>query len=639
MFKLSQDAPGSVELLSGNEAIGRGALEAGVRFCAGYPGTPSSEIIDSLAPIAKGMDLYVEWSTNEKVATEAAAAASFAGLRSIATMKNAGINVAMDFLQHHNLSGIGEKGGGMVVVVCDDPGGYSSSDEQDTRWLAKSADVPLLVAGDVQEAKELMKWAFELSEKFKCYCLFRSYTRLSHAAGGVKLGALPRVRKQAAYDTSYSVTPETPYIVELHAKAHQRLDNIREVYESSPFNSYEGPEEPELLIITSGSGCLCAPEAVDLLNLKARVGVLRIATVWPMPTKLLERYLSRSKQALVVEDTDPFIEVHVKEVVADSCALSGRVIVHGRRSGHIAHAGEITTEAIINALGEIFEANYVSRSANYAEEAENANEKMMVNRGAIWCPGCPHRASFWAMSRALKKFGGNGFAVGDVGCYTLDIWPAGYNVTKLLHGMGSSAGLGSGFGKLRQFGFKQPVIAVCGDSTFYHSITPALVNAIYNKSNLMVVVVDNGATAMTGFQPHPGTGFNVMGEAAPIVDIAEFCRALGCSVKTIDPFEIDATVDSMVEFLGQEGVRVLVLRRSCELARKKSERKVPYRIYIDEEKCKGLKCSLCTKLFACPGLTFDRETGKAQIVDGVCSGCGVCVDICPHHAISKEMII
>ena len=639
MFKLSDNAPSSPQLMLGNEAIARGALEGGVQFCTGYPGTPSSEIIDSLAAVAKEMDIYVEWSTNEKVATEEAAAASFAGLRSLTTMKNAGINVASDFLQHHNLSGTGAKGGGMVVVVCDDPGGHSSSDEQDTRWVAKSADVPLLVPDNAQDAKDLVKWAFELSETHKVYCLLRSHTRLSHATGTVKLGELPRLGRAAAFDTSQTITPETPFIVELHKAAHERLGKIQEVFESSPFNWYEGPDNPELLMICCGSGSPCSREAIDLLKLEGSVGVLKLATIWPLPKRLIEKHMTHAKTALIVEETDPFLELHVKEIVADSEALAGKIKVYGKGSGHIKHYGELTPDTVVGALSRIFKKEYVPREVNYAQKVQDISKQMLVDRGAIWCPGCPHRASYWSLKEAFRKEKRDSFGIGDVGCYTLDIWPYGYHVTKLLHGMGTGLGLGSGFGQLGRFGFNQPVVSVCGDSTFFHSSIPALVNAIYNNSNMIAVILDNGSAAMTGFQPHPASGFNAVGDPAAAIDIAEFCRSLGCKVAVLDPFDIKGTTDKIREYLKDEdGVRVLVLRRMCELMRMRNDKKQLYKVSVNEDKCTGEKCSYCTKVFACPGLTLGSESGKAQIVEGMCPGCGVCVDICPTRAIVREEI-
>ena len=231
----------------------------------------------------------------------------------------------------------------------------------------------------------------------------------------------------------------------------------------------------------------------------------------------------------------------------------------------------------------------------------------------------------------------NEFAVGDVGCYTLDIWPYGYHVTKILHGMGTGLGLGSGFGQLGRFGFSQPVVSVCGDSTFYHSSMPALINAVHNNSNMVAVIMDNGSTAMTGFQPHPGTAINAVGDPATVIDIADFCRSLGCKVVVQDPFDIKGMTNKILEFLkDEEGVKVLVARRTCELIRMRQERKSSYKVWVDKDKCTGEKCKYCTEAFVCPGLTIDSESGKAQIVEGICAGCGVCTDICPSKAIIRE---
>jgi len=636
MRNLSQDKSGYIDLLSGNEAIARGALEAGVSVCASYPGTPSSEIPENLAAVAKEMGIYVQWSVNEKVAAEVAAAASFAGLRSMTTMKNAGMNVASDFLQHHNLSGIGTDGGGMVVVVCDDPGGHSSSDEQDTRWIPRSADIPVLMPSNVQDAKDLMKWAFELSEQFKCYCILRSFTRVSHSVGGVKLGKIQRGQKKAIYDTSQTITPETPNIVQLHKQAHERLKKIQRVFESSPFNWYEGPDNPELLILSCGNGTPCSFEAIDLLKLGDRVGLLNLATVWPFPEKLIEEHHIKSENILVVEESDAFVEIDLKGIVLDSKKLDGRTKVYGRGSGHIEDYGEITPGSVVRALLRIFKKEEVLRESAYVTRANELIDKMLIERGSIWCPGCPHRASFYAIKRSIKRLGRDAFVVGDVGCYTLDIWPYGFNITKLLHGMGTALGLGSGFGILNQFGFNQPVIAVCGDSTFFHSSIPPLVNSISNNADSVVVVLDNSTTAMTGFQSNPGAGYNAVGEPAPVVDIGKLARGLGCEVSVMDPFEINATTNKILELLNDEkGVRVLVLRRKCELMRMKEQRKKPYQVFVDKEKCKGEECAFCTTTFACPGLSFDLDTGKREIVEEICVGCGVCVDICPHKAMER----
>ncbi len=635
MANIATYAPDSYVLLQGNEAFARGALEGGVQVCAAYPGTPSSEIIGTLATVAKETGIHVEWSINEKVATEVAAAAAFAGLRGLSAMKNAGFNVAMDFLMHCNLSTLGDRGGGLVVVVCDDPQAHASGDEEDTRWGAKMANVPLLEPGSPQEAKDMIKWAFELSERLTCYVMVRGYTRLSHSRAGVKVGQIPKPERKASYDTSKAYSP---YVAPpKHAALLEKMAKLREEFESSAFNTYNGPEKPDLLIICSGSGAPCSLDAIEALELTGSVGILKLGTLWPFPRKLVQSYLSRMKRVLVVEEVDPFIETHVKEVVVDSPGLAGTVEILGKGSGHLNYYGEMTPDAVIGALSKIFGLEYQARDAAYEQKAQEAAQRTVIDRGMAWCPGCPHRASFFALRNAIRKDRRKAIVTSDIGCYTLDIFPYGTHQTNVLHCMGSGAGTACGFGELGPFGLTQPVISICGDSTFYHASVPALMNAVYNKSNITLVILDNGVTAMTGFQPHPGTGLTATQDATTAVDMEALCRALGCRVEVRDPFDMKGTAAALVDLMKDEsGVRVLILRRKCELLRMRQERKQPYRVWVDTEKCTGEKCGYCYEVLQCPGISLDKETGKARIQETQCVGCGVCADICPPKAIGKE---
>jgi len=634
MSSLAREAPGARELMMGNEAIARGALEAGVRFATGYPGTPSSEIVESLARIAKETGIYVEWSTNEKVATEAAAAASFAGLRAISAMKTAGLNVALDFLAHLNYSGLGKNGGGLVVVVCDDPEGHSSGDEADSRWVANSEGIPLLEPDSPQEAKEMTKWAFDLSEEFNGFFLVRSVTRISLSSGLVTLGEIPGMGKKAYFDTSQCISP---YLARPHhVDVLERLARVKKVFESSSFNWYQGPENPELIIICSGVGSRYSLEVVESFNLRESVGVLKLGTLWPFPKGLVEEHLARTNRVLVVEEVDPFLETFIEKTAFESTKLPSTLKVYGKGSGHLPEVGELNPDLVLKALATLFEMEYPAREIDYNQKASDAAAKLLIDRGVTWCAGCPHRASFWSIKKALQKDGRGGFLTGDIGCYTLDVFPAGDKLTKALHAMGSGVGLATGFGHLNQLGSEQPVVAVCGDSTFYHASIPALLNAIHNKSNMVMVLLDNNATAMTGFQSHPGTTFDAMGNTAPAIDSAKFCRSLGCEVVVTDPFDIKGTTSKLLRLLKEDGVKVLIMRRKCELVRMREERKHPYKVWVDIEKCRGEDCGFCTKSFKCPGLPWDIETEKAQINKAVCSGCGVCFEICPFGAIVKE---
>ncbi len=630
---MSDENNKAFRFLLGNEAIARAALEAGVNVAAGYPGTPSSEIVRALSQEAKAHHLHVEWSTNEKVATEVAGAAAFAGLRSLAAMKNAGLSVALDFLTHLSYTGLGDGGGAMIVVVCDDPDAHSSGDETDSRWLAKFADAPLLEPSSIQELGEMMKWAFDLSEEFKCYVMVRSYTRLSHASSAVKVSKVPKAHREARLDTSQTISP---YLARPHhAALLEKITQIRPRFETSRFNKYEGPEHPEVLIVCGGSGIPCSSEAVEVLGLQDSVGILELKTLWPFPEKLVQDYVRRTEKILVVEEVDPFIEMHVKEGLAD--ANLGAKAVYGKGSGHIPGYGEMNTDRACKALAEIFRLEYQPRTPEYREPLSEEVDNLLIDRGMTWCPGCPHRASFWALERAVKADGRDIYVTGDIGCYTLDVFPDGKGQVKLLHAMGSGTGLAAGFGQLGKFNSRHPVIAICGDSTFFHASIPALINAAYNKSNMIQIVLDNGATAMTGFQPHPGTGFNAVGDPTTRIDLEELCRSLGSTVAVSDPFDVRRTVKKIREFLKQEeGVRVLIMRRTCELVRMRQERGVPFVVRVLDDKCRGEECSVCSRDFRCPALVQDLETGKAMIKEDMCCGCGVCFDICPFNAITRE---
>ncbi len=622
--------------LLGNEAIVRGALESGIDYVAGYPGTPSSEIVERFARLAKERNLHVEWSTNEKVATEGCGAAATAGLTAMAAMKNAGLSVALDFLTHLSLTGLGDQGGSMVVTVCDDPDAHSSGDETDSRWLARFAYAPLLEPTSVQEARELVKYAFALSRTRKRYVILRSYTRLSHASSIVELTELPPPEpKRARSDSSRCLTP---YLAKpKHAAALEALEEIRREFEDSPFNSYQGAEKPELLVVCSGSGYPSALEAVEMLGLEGRVGILKMVTLWPFPQRLAAEYLARSRQVLVLEEVDPFLELLIKETISDS-GLAG-IKVLGKQSGHVPGFGEITPDRALHALSAILERDYQPRGHDYTRTVEELVDDLLVSRGLTWCPGCPHRASFWALDKAIKAEGSDVYITGDIGCYTLDVFPEGKCQMNLLHAMGSGIGLASGLGQLGPMHYDQPVVSICGDSTFFHSSIPALVNAIYNGSNLLHIILDNNATAMTGFQAHPGVGYNALGEPASKIEPEELCRSLGAAVEVADPFDLRATSKTIRRLLQQgEGVRVLILRRTCELVRMKQQRSKPFRVRVDQEKCKGEKCGICYGQFRCPAFARDSQEGKARIREDACPGCGVCASICPFKAIQCEEV-
>lgn len=633
MPDLSKLTPGSQVLLQGNEAIARGALEAGIAAAFAYPGNPSSEILETLAQSAQGAGIYVEWSVNEKVALESAAAASFSGLRAMASMKQNGVNVAQDFICNITISGSGP--GGVVLVTCDDPSGISSTNEQDARFIARLADLPLLEPATPAECLAMTRFAFELSEAIRNLVVVRSLSRLSHTRAGVTPGELPAQRPRPFFDPTQNIC--TLPVVPRHQQMHRKLAQAGEIMSKSGFNHYQGPERPELLVIASGSSALYAQEAVALLRAEDRVGILKLGCTWPLDRELIIEHLASCQQVLFAEEVDPFLETEIKALYAQAAPELGLRHFFGQASGHLSRTGERTPGRLAAALGRILDLPWQEVAPDYAQALQETAEMTPV-REVGFCPGCPHRASYWAMKQALALDGRQGIVSGDIGCYTLGVLSTGYRRVNAVHCMGSGLGISSGLGQLRRFGFDQPVISVVGDSTFFHAAMPALVNARWNRADYLLAVLDNSATAMTGFQPHPGTGQTASGQPGQQVDVEQICRALELPYRVVDPYDLEATQKAIHQALQEEGLRVLIFRRLCALVQNKRGGH-PYTMRVDEDLCRGEQCGchrFCSRVFRCPGLVFDAERGVAAIDPVVCVGCGVCAQICPAGAILAE---
>ena len=641
MSKLLSPAGTSV-LFMGNEAIARGALEAGLNVAAGYPGTPSSEIIESLAGVARERKLYVEWSVNEKVALEVAAAASFAGLRSMCVMKQNGVNVASDFLLHLTASGTR---GGLVLVTCEDPGALSSVNEGESRYFARMLEIPLLEPSSFQEAKDLTKWAFELSEAIGNVVMLRSVTRMSHASGNVICGKLPERYRTACFvydglvtDSLRGPVTSTPVVFK-HTLQQKKLQKAAGLFEKSPFNSYSGPRCPELLIVTSSACFLYSREAIAMLGLQKRIGILKLSCTWPLPPKLLKKYLRLTDKIMIVEEVLPFLEENIKIAAMGMIRETGIKTFYGKMDKTLPSVGELNPDLVVAALGRIMKVRYKSLSTGYKRAIEKV-APLIPPREQTFCPGCPHRASFWNINTALKLDGREGIVCGDIGCYAMAaLFPAiGFHTVRTLHSMGSGTGLASGFAKLGAFGLDKPVLAVCGDSTFYHAVIPALINAQHNRADITFIVLDNAGTAMTGFQPHPGLAVSAMGEAVPAVDIAKICEAIGAKVAISDPFDLEGTSKILTSFMAERGsLKVLILRQICALSPEKKGKKI-FDVKVNETSCLGESCGcnrLCTRIFRCPALIWDRTKKKALIDEVICAGCGVCYSICPQKAIMR----
>ena len=643
---LLENKKGFEALLMGNDAIARGALEAGVNVVTGYPGTPSSEIVEQLAKVAGARNLYVEWSVNEKVALEVAAAGSYANLKSMCVMKQVGVNVAADSLLH-----IAEYGtrGSLVLVSCEDPGALSSTNEGDSRPYAKMMEFPLLEPGDFQEAKDMAKWAFALSCDIRNIVMLRSVTRLSHASGNVMMGEFSKGIPEAIFE--FSGTPMDqmkgavlafPTLVDpLRRRQLEKLSKAVAAFEESPFNTYAGPQKPELLIITSSVCNLYTREALTILDLWDRVGLLKLGTTWPLPPKLLEQHLSACEKVFIVEEGTPFLEDNIKVLAAEKAKQVGIKIFFGRKDGTLPCVNELNPDLLIKGINTIMGTRFQSVSDDYSAKAAEITAVGALNRELTFCPGCPHRASFWLIHTAIKLDNRAGFLCGDIGCYGLGAGPCGFSTIKILQAMGSGIGMASGFGKLDRFGMSQPVMAVCGDSTFFHAVMPALVNAVHNQSDMILVVLDNSGTAMTGFQPHPGSPAGATGLKLQMLDIEKICCAMDVRVEVSDPFDLKATRKILLDLLENGGTpRVLILKQPCALSPIKKGRKM-YEMAIDANTCLADHCGcnrLCTRVFKCPGLIWDTIKKKIQIDEVLCAGCGVCADICPTGAITAEKV-
>lgn len=632
MSYLLDGIEGAPYLLMGNEAIARGALEAGISVATGYPGTPSSEIIESLSAISKEKNIYVEWSVNEKVALEVAAAASFAGLRALSAMKQNGVYVASDFLLHLAESGTR---GGMVLVTCDDPGALSSANEGESRFFARLLEIPLLEPADFQQAKDMIVWAFDLSEQLKSIVMVRSVTRLSHGSGNVVFGPLPKItpRTQFVHDGQLLDPDEGPVtsfpVILKHTQQQEKIQKAKKIFEDCLFNNYTGPDAPELLIITSSVCTLYAWEALHQLALESKVGILSLGTTWPLPSGLLFQYLSGTDTVLILEEVLPFLEEQVKALAADMAPEIGVKTFYGKADGTIPMVGELNPDIVIDALATIGIISHEAVPKDHPTPVGTVLEP--PDRDVTFCPGCPHRASFWSIHTVLTKENCKGFVCGDIGCYTMDLF-CGFHTLKTVHAMGSGLGIASGFGNLHRFGMDQAVIAVCGDSTFFHAAIPALINAVHHKARIVLVVLDNKGTAMTGFQPHPGLPTDAAGDTVPAVDIAKVCKAIGAHVEVKNPFNLKETQKTLTKMIHTEGTNVLILSQACALSPQKKAKKA--KVVVNPKKCVGDTCRRC-QMYNCPALIWSDEKKVVHIDEMFCARCGVCVMICPKGAITR----
>lgn len=597
------------EYLMGNEAIALGAIRAGVGLVTGYPGTPSSEILETVAKRNPG-SIYVEWSVNEKVALEVAAGAAYAGKRTMVTMKQVGLNVASDPLM--SLAYIGVKGG-MVVVVADDPGPISSQTEQDTRQFGIYSKLPVFDPASPEEAYQMIGDAFHYSEKYGTPVIFRPTTRVCHGYAPIEVPepGEPSPWEGFVKDDRWVIFPRLSYFN--HLKLEARRPVLAEDFSTYRFNTITGGDAtadasaPRRGIATGGISDAYAREALALLG--AECPILRIATPNPFPDRLALEFLGGLDEVLVFEELDPVIE---KELVY----LCGRerlgVAVRGKLTGDTPLAGENSVESALEAL-----AGFLGVEAPVHPDLSDAPE--LPARPPVLCAGCPHRASFFAVKEAMR--GRKAVFSGDIGCYTLgNAAPLRMVDTCLCMGAGITIaqGLHRAEPDAVNFGF-------CGDSTFFASGIPGVVNAVYNNTEMVLVVLDNSTTAMTGHQPHPGIGRTVMGDIAEKIDIAEVLKAVGVKhVETCDPLRLDEAKAAVRRAVEAGGVSAVIFRSPCIAVTKPSARYV-----VDVERCK--LCRVCITKLGCPAI---RSSGKSVDIDeALCFGCSICAQVCPFDAI------
>jgi indolepyruvate ferredoxin oxidoreductase alpha subunit len=532
----------------------------------------------------------------------------------------------------------------MVLVPCDDPGALSSANEGESRHFARMLEIPLLEPADFQEAKDMIKWAFELSEEIRNVVIVRSVTRLSHASGNVIFDRLPETQKPAGFkcdgphlDPLNGPLLSMPVTIK-HTQQQEKIQRAIAKFEESPFNTYAGPETPELLIISTSVCHLYSKEAIHILGIDDRVGLLNLGTTWPLPPKLMENYLGLTDKILIVEEVIPFLEENIKILAAELAPQIGIKRFFGKKDGVIPMVGEMNPDLMVTALCNILGLDYDAVPEAYSKRADEFASSGAPHREMTFCAGCPHRASFWSIHNVLQMDNRHGFVCGDIGCYSLAMLPTGFSTLKTLHSMGSGTGIASGFGKLGAFGFDQPVLAVCGDSTFFHAALPALVNAVHHQSDITLVVLDNSGTAMTGFQPHPGLPVDAAGNEVPAIDVTRVCQSMGAFVRVCDPFDLEYTQQTLFKLLEQKGLKILILRQICALSPEKKAKKT-FEMTVHQPTCIGENCGcnqLCTRVFRCPGLIWDKQENASRIDEVICIGCGVCASICPSGAIKRK---
>ncbi len=615
---------GRQEILLGNGAIALGLVESGCQVVTSYPGTPSSEILPEVVRLVKseGLNTYVEWSTNEKVALDNAFAAAVSGKRAACCMKQVGLNVAADSLMSAAYMGTT---GGLVIISCDDPGPHSSQTEQDTRFMARLAKVPVLDPSNPREAREMVGLAMDISEEFRIPVILRPAIRVCHARQNITFGPIKKDGRKAAFEKNpqrWAATPRFRLI--LHGELNKKLEEIGNRFSKLSqynFHNLEPRKKYPFGIIAGG-----VPYAVvyDILKEGDRTDIplLKIGAPYPFPEDLAREFMSACENVLVIEETDTLIEYFLRD----------RKKVLGRLSGHVPSEGELVPQVVDNLISNALKDLDLEPLSNDIDQEvfELVKNLELPIRKPTLCPGCPHRASFFAIRKTNPK----AIFTSDIGCYTLGL---NLGAVDTCLDMGAAITMASGFyHSFAQDNIEQPIVATIGDSTFFHSGATGLLNAVYNDSRFILVILDNLTTAMTGMQPTPGLGIRADGSQGKAVPLERLISGCGIDfIEVVDPYDIKKLTGILKKAKAyitdpDGGIAVIIARHPCIIAYREEAIPQKKRITITDD-CD--ECNFCHDRFECPALYIDADLGHTSVNQALCTECGVCLQICPKGAI------
>jgi indolepyruvate ferredoxin oxidoreductase alpha subunit len=611
MHRLLTDKPGTKMLMLGNEAIARGAIEAGVAFVTCYPGTPSSEIPEQFLKISQETDLYFEYSTNEKVALEVGAGAAVSGLRTMVTMKHVGLNVAADPLM--TLAYVGVKGG-MVIICADDPSLFSSQNEQDNRYYARLSSLPMLEPTNTQEMKDFTVAAFELSEELELPVIIRTTTRLNHIRGQVSFGGLKPIKNKAKFQKNPFHFVAVPAVSrKLHKILLEKYDQALEKSENWPHNRIIG--DGRWGIVTNGVSYNYVSDGISDLGMSNKVSVLKLGFSWPVPKKLCARFMKQVDRVLVVEELEPLMENDLKAIAQEEAIP---ISINGKGIGDFSRLFEYDPGMVRKAIAQYFGVDFKG-----PEMLDLSDLPELPQRPPNLCAGCPHRATYYSVKRV---YGADAINPTDIGCYTLGLLPP-ISMADFVICMGSSVSSSCGFSRATD----QKVVSFIGDSTFFHSGITGLINGVHNNHKFTLVILDNGTTAMTGHQPHPGVDTEPLGIKRTQISLEQLVR--GCGVKDVHvvrPLNIKKTMEAVKAAMEYDGISVIISREFCPLfARATGRLRKARAFYVNHDKCRNHR--ECINSLACPAMYLEGD--QTEIDKNLCIGCSVCAQICPENAI------